>query len=346
MPEFQVRTTITTRLDDSVVFEEVDGKMMATVRILKAGKSKNKRTYPPHVVKEAVEKKVFDQNPMFIDHDRKRGEPQQRSVNEMVSVVESTSYDETTQSALGRVQFFDRSFYEKLQHATDHIGVSINSMITGERRTVAGEVQEDVTGWGRGRSVDWVLYPAAGGQILAFEDEDDNTMSVDWSKLTPEELKKNNPALFQAIQESAEPVKEETKKPKVETTSSEPVDIAKVVAEAIAEERKKNDEKAARQKTAADSVRDAFKNSGLPQRTQARVMQSFEGVEEYKEQDVADAIKNAKEELESAGAGPRIRNMGPTGGEGKKAPATFSAQESIRNAFGMTADEKEKEEAK
>lgn len=332
--DFQVRTSIKFQLDDTAVFEEVDGRMMASIRVLRAGKSKNRRNYSPAIVKEAVDNHVFDRARMFRDHDRKRANPQERSINEMVSIIESTSYDDVSHSMNGRVEFFDRPFYEYAQRAKDYIGVSINALVKGTRQLVAGEVHEEITGWGPARSVDWVMFPAAGGSILAFEDEDVVTMP-DWTQITAEDLKTNAPEVYESILASAEPPPK-VDPPKKEPTPEQKPDIAKLVAEAIDEERTKANEKAARQKTAGDAVREAFKNSGLPTRTQTRVMASFEGVEEYDEKAVAEAIKSAKEELQEVGAGPRISGMGPsTGGGSTVASQEFSVHESVRSAFGI-----------
>jgi hypothetical protein len=349
MGDFQVRTTIRTRLDESAVFEEADGKMMATIRILKAGTSKNRRTYPPAVVKAAYESKLFDGAPMFVDHDRKRAEPGQRSFNEMMSVVESTTFDDVSQSLIGRVRFFDRPFYEKTQEAREHVGVSINALVRGDRKVVAGEVHEDVTGWGRGRSVDWVINPAAGGQILAFEDEDVESM-IDWSKVTADDIKKNAAAVYESIQKDAVGSADEHKDdpPAKDAPAVSAADIQKAVQEAIDAERKAAEAKAEKQRTAANSIREAFSKSGLPQRTQARVMHAFEGVEEYDEKQVNAAIEDAKAELQEVGAGPHIRGMGPSGGgssDKTQKEVTFSAHESVRTSLiGAPAKKEAKEE--
>lgn len=353
MPDFQANTTLRVHIDDSAVFEEVDGRMMATVRILRAGKSKNRRNYSPHVVEEAVKQKVFDGALMFKDHDRKRGEPQQRGVDEMVSVIESTSYDAPTQSAIGRVEFFDRPFYQKAQAAKDRLGVSINALVKGTRQVIAGVSEEDITGWGRGRSVDWVLFPSAGGQIMAFEDEDVDPM-IDWSKVTPEELQKNNPAAYEAIQALAEPKKEAEDPPKPPVDNKKPEgdfvakeDVQKMVAQALEDAQKAAAEKQGKISATATKIRQAFEKSGLPPRTRTRIMASFEGEEEFDEAAVAESIKNAKEELDAAGAGPRITGMGPSDGTAKAETGTFSVHESVRSSLlGPQKKTEEKEAAK
>jgi hypothetical protein len=354
--DWQTRTVITVPIDDTAVFEEVDGRMMATVRILKAGMSKNRRTYPPHVVKEAVDKHLFDGIRMFINHDRKRPDPNDRSLSEMVSAIESTSYDDVNQAMDGRVEFFDRAFYDKVRAAKDYLGVSINALVKGTRRLQGGQVYEDVSGWTKPRSVDWVTFPAAGGAILAFEDEDEPPM-LDWTTITAEELKKNNQAVFESIQaEAREAALAEAKKnqkgPEDDDEDSAIISqesIQQMIADGIANELKNREAqekvRLAKQRTASEQIRDAFEKSGLPTRTRARVMASFEGVEEFDSDAVAEAIKEAKEELNSAGAGPIIRGMGPSGaGDSTPQAAVFSVHESVASSFGLSrksADPKE-----
>lgn len=351
MSDFQADTTLRVHIDESAVFEEVDGRMMATVRILKAGKSKNRRNYSPKVVKEAVDRKIFDGALMFKDHDRKRGEPQQRGIDEMVSTIESTTFDEATNSAIGRVEFFDRPFFNKAQAAKDRLGVSINALVKGTRQVIAGEVQEDITGWGRGRSVDWVLFPSAGGQILAFEDEDVEPM-LDWSKVTPEELKKNAPAVYEQMQKEAVAEAEKANPPADDKKTDPPVDavpreeVQSMITKALEDAQKVASEKQGKITATATKIRDAFEKSGLPPRTRARIMASYEGVEEFDEAAVTESIKTAKEELDAAGAGPHITGMGPSDGTAK-AVTTFSVHESVRSSLlGPQKKEETKEAAK
>jgi len=352
MSDFQADTTLRVHIDESAVFEEVDGRMMGTVRILKAGKSKNRRNYSPKVVKEAVDQKIFDGALMFKDHDRKRGEPQQRGVDEMVSVIESTTFDEATNSAIGRIEFFDRPFYNKAQAAKDRLGVSINALVKGTRQVIAGETQEDITGWGRGRSVDWVLFPSAGGQILAFEDEDVEPM-LDWSKVTAEELKKNASSVYEEILAEGKVVKADPPKDPKPDPAEPPVDavpraeVQTMIAQALEDAQRAASEKQSKIAATAAKVRDAFEKSGLPPRTRARIMATYEGVEEFDEAAVTESIKTAKEELDAAGAGPHITGMGPSDGTSKPAAQTFSVHESVRSSLlGPQKKEETKEAAK
>lgn len=318
--------------DAEPVFEEVDGRMMATIRILRAGTSKNRRTYPSVLVQEAVSKGLFNGLKMFKDHNREKPDPQSRKIDEMVSGIESTSWDAESQSMNGRVEFFDRNFYDYAQRAKNFMGVSINALVRGNRRTVKGEVYEDVTGWVNPRSVDWVTTPAAGGAILAFEDEDED-VAIDWSQVTPELLKANASAVYEAIQ--AEVKKEPDPEPPDGGEVVTPAELAKAVQEAIDQEREKQEQKDKKRVAARTAVADAFNKSGLPDVVAKRVMRTFEDVEEFDEKAVGDAITEAKEELKAVGAGPRITGQGPTGSGDKPETPSFSVHESVKSAFGI-----------
>lgn len=343
--DFRVSTRITHTADLDAFEETEDGRMFAKIRIIKSGTSKNRRNYPPQVVKEAVDKKFWDGTLMFTNHDRKRPEVDERSFPEMVSAIESTSWDESAQAANGRVEFFDRPFFEKAKRAKDYIGVSINAVVKGTRRVVSGQTFEDVNSFHRSRSVDWVFNPAAGGAILAFEDEDDEDM-IDWSKITIDDLRKNRADVVEAIEAEA---KSEDDPPKNDPAKTDPPaapvamtaeQIQEAIKQGVQEGIKAEQDKAKaaeqRRNSVAEQVRQAFSKSGLPEKTRARVMSSFEGLEEYDEKKVAEAITAAQEELTAAGAGPVISGMGPSGaGSGTGDQKTFSIHESVKTSFGI-----------
>lgn len=340
MADFRVSTHITHAADLDAFETTEDGRMYANIRIIKAGTSKNRRTYPPSVVKEAVDSKFWDGTLMFTNHDRKRPEVDDRGFREMVSAIESTSWNETDKSAEGRVEFFDRPFFEKVQRAKDYIGVSINSVVKGTRRTVAGEVHEDVSKFHRSRSVDWVFNPSAGGAILAFEDEDDEVGGIDWTQVTVADLKANNAAVFEAIQKEAlEAAKTgPDDDPDEGGEGMTPSQVQEAIQAGIKKDREEQEKRDKARTAAQIAIKQAFANSGLPDVVQHRVMRSFESVETFDENAVTEAIKEAKEELKAVGAGPQIKEMGQSGssgGDDGKPSQTLAVHESVKATFGM-----------
>lgn len=324
-------------------FNEDGGRMMATIRILKAGLSKNNRNYRPEALRKAAETGFFDGTRMFINHSK--SPPIHRKFDEMVSAVESTEYDEADQSLKGHIEFFDRPFYEKAKAAKKYIGTSIDALVLGNRVQQPGRrVMEDIYGFHQARSVDWVLYPAAGGEILAFESEGDKVPpEIAWEDITEEDIKTNLPTLWakwhpetsgQAPSGSGTPHKaQEAEGGQVILTQEQ---VAEIARNAITEYQKEVEETEKKQETAAALVREAFSKSGLPEVTRARVMASFEGVTEFVESEVNAAITAAKEELKELKVGPQIKGEGTTkdsGGNSGVKTSPIRVHESVRSAF-------------
>lgn len=343
--QFRARDFFDTLQEAEFQVEEGTGKLRAKIRIIKAGLSKNNRNYRATAVKEAVNKGMFNGIRMFINHN-KDGSPLKRGMKELVSAIETTEWNEQDQAMDGWVEFFDKEFYDYAQRAKDYIGPSINALVRGTRIPQAtGRALEDIQAFHEPRSVDWVVYPAAGGAILAFEDEEDeDDMSVDWTKITPEEFQKNVPAsVLEQIKAEAKAEAEKNVKPAQEGEEKEgetkvltQEEIQALVDEGIRKHDEEVQKVRLRQEAAATELRAAFAKSGLPEKTRTRVMASFEGIEEYDEKKVEAAITAAKEELQAVGAGPHITGMGPSGDSSEnKGPKPFSVKESVESVFGM-----------
>ena len=325
-------------------FDVVEGEggtkqLMANVRILKAGKSKNNRNYRASALKEAVEQKLFDGARMFINHDPTKP-PLKRPMQEMVSAIESTSYHEQDQAIDARVEFFDEKFYTFAQRAKKYMGDSINALVRGNVvRASDGTAYEDITGIVQPRSVDWVIFPAAGGEILAFEDEGSEGVEVDWDKLTLDEVKKNAPHLVQEMEAELKPADPDPK-PDDEPgdDGAKPLtraDALAIAQEAVQEYIKNDRTEASKREEAAKKVRAKMATSGLPERTRTRVMAAFEGETEYVESKVQSAIDEAKEELKAAGLAPRIQGNGPSDAKAPVVAGAYSVRESVEAHFGV-----------
>lgn len=339
--------------------EEKDGRMMATVRIIKAGLSKNNRNYRVSALKKAAKEGTFDGVRMFDGHN-KQG-PLARTSRELISAIESTEYDEDNQSLNGHVQFFDRPFYEKVNHARKFMGVSIDSILSGTRTPdpQGGRALEDIHAFTQPRSVDWVIYPAAGGEILAMESEGDDDV-IDWAaleadaaNLTEADLKSKAPSLWKkfhpettaeklpvhghsATEEEEDeddlPVKGKKKAQKMLSQEA----VEEIVSQRMTAYQKEQDDLRKKHESAFEQVKAAFDTSGLPEKTRSRLMAGFEDVQVFDEAAVKKSITDAKEELKAAGAGPHITGMGASGsGKGDETPTVrFSVMESVEAAFG------------
>lgn len=345
--------------------EGEDGRLTAKIRIIKAGLSKNNRNYRPAALKKAAQEGIFNGTRMFVNHTEKGKSHLARGFMDMVSAIESTEYDEATQSLNGNVEFFDEAFYNRVKRAQAFAGVSIDSMLSGTRTPQpGGRALEDIHAFTQPRSVDWVVYPAAGGQILAMEsEEDDEVGAIDWAAVEAEagtlseaDLKANAPSLWKKFhpEGTAEKLPVHGNAPE-STADKEKIGslIAKEDVEDIVNQRltayqaeqKLIDDK---QKTAADLVKAAFATSGLPEPVRGRVMRGFEGIQEFKQDDVQKAIDDAKEELKLLKVGPVITGMGPGGSsqesEGDQKPP-YSMHDSVSAQFGKKPVEAAKGDA-
>jgi len=214
---------------------------------------------------------------------------------------------------------------------------------------------EDIYGFHQPKSVDWVLFPAAGGGIEAWESEGEAV--IDWESITEADIQKNLPSLWAkwhpenhgqpGVHGSSQEGEEEEEDDQPAQTKKTPKkkgtdqfvareEVASIVAEALTAHDKEREKIEEKQRLAADQVREAFAGSGLPPVTQKRLIASYEGIEEFDKTKVEKDIADAKEELKAAGAGPVITGMGPSGGAGEGTgdqTPTYSVKESVESHF-------------
>jgi len=145
--------------------DEATGKMTGRIKIIQAGRAKNPRNYRSSALRKAAKEGVYNGLRMFVNHSDKP--PTKRSLTEMVAAVESTEYDAKTDAVYGNVEFFNPDFYNFANAAKKYMGVSAAHRIrvnyVQEGRKTIEDVQEIVGG----HSVDWVIYPSAGGEAIS-----------------------------------------------------------------------------------------------------------------------------------------------------------------------------------
>lgn len=326
--------------------DEETGKMTAHVRIIKAGRAKGKnRRYTSESIRKAAREGVYDGMRMYVNHSDRP--PTKRDMSEMVSAVESTQYNPKADAVEAEVEFFDERFFDYAQRAKKHIGLSADHRIRVTYAQEGTDRIENVTEIPFARSVDWVIYPAAGGEILSFGKESEGADQVEWNEVTLDDLKAHAPKLLEAYKtefarESAgpddypdeEPDEEGTTKKTQESLTRD--DVTKLVQEQVQAIQTAADEKARKQSETTKKVREMVSKSGLPSRTQARLVNLFADALEYVENDVNSAIDDAKAELKEAGVGrPRISGMGTSGAQESQGSATYSVKESVESMFGI-----------
>lgn len=317
--------------------EENTGRLRCKTTILKAGRSKNPRNYREEAVRKAAEDGTFTGLRMFVNHSEQP--PLKRSLTEMVSAVESTSYDSEKKAIIGEVEFFNKDFYEFAKRAKSYMGTSINALARGNRvRQPNGEVIEDITEIVKGHSVDWVIFPAAGGEIQQFL-ESEGAEEVEWDKITLEDLQKNlSPALWDEIEKA---IVEKEKGPEDLLESPEPTspdNLDAKIAEAIKKYEEEKAQEAAEAAARSAHLEDVVGKSGLPEPTRRRLVAQFATVPTLEDVKIAEAIQLAKEELTAAGAGPHITGMGPSEGTAAISdhPAGILVSEAVDEYFKVS----------
>lgn len=327
--------------------DEETGKMTGKVVIIKAGRAKNPRKYRPGALQKAVKEGIYNGLPMFVDHSDKP--PTKRQFMEMVSVVESTEWDPKRQAIVGNIEFIDADFFDRAQKAKKYVGVSADHSIRVNYVKEGQKTIQDVLEIDHARSVDWVLFPSAGGEILSFARESEGADQVEWNEVTLDQLKEHAPQLVEQLRSELTPAKEQEdpdpkEAPKVEIT---PEAIAKIVADQVSSTLAKAQESEQKRSEARKSIAAHLAKSGLPARVQTRLVTAFEGVDTFDQTAVDAAIADAKEELKELGVGPKISGMGPTSTTGSDNsdpnPKTVSVMEAVESFFGKKPATSEKE---
>lgn len=330
------------------------------ITIVREGQSENGRNYRRSTLERAVEAGIYNGARMFVDHTD--GPPLKRSIQELVSGIAETkldtSFPDGRARVRGRVEWFNDQFKDFAHRAKQHIGVSHDAMLRGFRRRVNGRKYEDIEEIKAANSVDWVVYPSAGGGFEQFYAKEGVEMSeaIDWDAIDEEMLKEKAPELYKSLtakrategkqkqtddEEEDEEVEEEGKESRQTSKQLDEKAVESIVMRALESVGQK---RAAREET-TKKVEAMVNRSTLPDLTKQRVIKQFSTAESFEEDAVKEAIEDAKKEV-SAIAGPRVSGMGPTG-NGKVAGSTavaFRAHEAVASAFGIKANNKKEKE--
>lgn len=150
-------------------------KGIVTIRIIKPGFNKDKSKYYPSEVLERDADKAFKGLKMFADHPTRDDERQrpERSVRDWVGNLTEV-WRQPDGSIWGKAVIIQDWLKEKLRGLRDtnlleQMGVSIVALAQLVKGQVEGENTAIVESIIQGRSVDFVTYPGAGGQVLAYE---------------------------------------------------------------------------------------------------------------------------------------------------------------------------------
>ena len=344
MPRWVKEATVRDFVKEScaIELEEVTAEKIAQgvipVRFLVPGFNASKeRYYTPEAIKDAV--KVFENVKMYADHptdedDKNRPE---RSIKDWAATLKNCRVSPQG-NAIGEAYINAGWLKEKAQmlHGQgllEQLAVSILGVGKGVKGEIDGVKTNIIEGIVKGRSVDFVTEPGAGGRAGIAESADEST---DVDVVTMETLKKERPDLIEMLTIELS----ETIKPKQEVKMTEEIkELQEKLATTENALKEANDkltaEQSARAKADAKALIDkAIAEAELPAVSKERIAKQFADRENT--DGLADAIKAEQDYVLKVNEAGRVKDMGAT--KEDPAKAFNSLVESFERA-GMSHDQ-------
>ncbi len=306
-------------------FDETKGEI--TLTIIQPGiNSSGKRMYPANTLKRDY--RIFEGLKMFIDHATTEEEKQrpEGSVRNWAGNIREV-WAEPDGKIKGKAVIIDPDLKAKLSNLSSNgllkeMGISIRAVGAIREKSIEGKPIEVVEGFIRGRSVDFVTYPGAGGEVEIFESAPEEnagqTGETMESEKPMEELKASLQKAETELAEARQYAAELEKKAKAAEEAAEEAAHAKRIAEASAE---------------LDRVLAA---SGLPAIAKTRLLERYkdsetcEGLTEAVAVEV-DYVKEIQALVAQEEKKPKV--AGTVRGFGESAPAGKTDSAGIKNMF-------------
>ena len=319
-------------ISDIVPLEEgaVDGKGVAQITVIKPGFNTSKtRYYKPEALSRDFG--VFEGVKMYADHPSKTDEENrpERSIRDWVATLKNVRVG-TDGAIVGEAHVIEPWLKEKLSTLRDKgmlqdIGVSINAIGQATEAEIEGVRTLSVEKLIRGRSVDFVTEPGAGGGVQVYESA---LTEYDVDLVTLDNLVERRPDLVKEIQTSVknEIMKEAKKMGELE----EKVALLESEKQELATERdtlKSQVEEAEKAKAKAEAqakLNEAVSGSELPEPAKTRILERFKDAES--EEGIAEAIKAEQDYL------AELKNAGVVTSNGESKPLEVN-QESLRESW-------------
>lgn len=301
------------------------------VKVISPGMSKNRKNYSSEVLKR--DHKIFKGAKMFADHQtiaEAKARPE-GSVNNWVANLTEV-WAESDGTIMGRAVLIDPTFKAKIseldkQNLLSEMGLSIRAAGLGRTGSDADGEFTEVTQFIAAKSVDFVTYAGAGGQVEAMEscrhDEDDVDV------VNESDLRKRRPDLITLIESKVQ--KESVPVKTLEQQLQEATTNLATVTEAHKATQKKLEEaeNATKKVTAAAELTKLLKESKLPEKAQDKLRTQFK--EAIAVDGMKEAVEAEKEYVKSLTGGSGVRNMGATESvTGERQPI---AKEKIKESF-------------
>ena len=299
-------------------YDKAKGEL--TVTVIRPGFNTSKQTYYP---KEVLERdgQVFAGLKMFADH----GDDD--SVHRWVGTVGEV-WSDPDGSLKAKAQVIDPPFKEKLAALADskllpQMGISIRAIGEAVKSKVDGVTTRLVERLAKGRSVDFVTYPGAGGQVELFESDEGEGNDVDL--IDEDGFRERRPDLVELIEAASK-----AKSQQEEGTKMPTQDVAEIQKQLDEAEKSKTDlegqlatitterdelkvqVKEAQQVAARAKVQEAVANADLPEPSKKRLVQQFEAVEsaEKIEEMVEKAVTAEKQYLKDLAEAGKVKDLG------------------------------------
>jgi hypothetical protein len=344
---------------DEKAFDGEKGEV--TLTVIKPGFNTSKtRFYPAETLRRDAQ--VFDGVKMFADHQTEAAEAEQPedSVNRWVGQVKKVwAEDDGTIKATAAV--IDKPFKDKLVELSKHgllseMGNSIRALGEGVKAKVEDIQTTVVERLLKGRSVDFVTYPGAGGQVEALEADEGDETDVDL--IDEQGLRDARPDLVEIIEagakarpnsneeeEEGDTMPEETAKLKTDLEASNTA-LKEVTDER--DELKEERDKAQRETAKAEAqtkIKEAIANAkDLPEPAQKKLSQQFADAESA--DGIEDAIKTEREYIASLPGGTGVADLGEADAA-EVVKADEAARQDLRESYirSHLNDGKSQEEA-
>jgi hypothetical protein len=317
-------------IDITEATAELLAKGILPIRIIQPGFNAGKgRFYSEGAVKDAA--RVFNDTKMYANHPTPSEEKErpERDIRDWVATLKNTRMSPQG-NAIGEAHIHAGWFKEMAQNLLqtgnlNQLGTSINAIGKGSRGKVGDVDTFIVEGLTRGRSVDFVTEPGAGGRAGLTESAKIDI--IDTLKIDLDTLKEVRPDLVEAIKAEGEPIKTQEAKRKMELEEK-----TKELQEANDKLTKENTE--LKKATAQAQIKEAVEKTKLPDPAKARILAMFKeattlaGLEE--------AIKAETDYVAILTESGKVKGMGPQGKADTE--ATRKALEESFQGMGLSKE--------
>jgi hypothetical protein len=315
-------------------YDAASGKLKIT--IIKPGLNKSKaRFYPAETLKRDFH--VFEGAKMFADHqsDKEAKDKPEGSVNNWVASLKNV-HAESDGTLAGDAFVIDPPFKAKLdalnkQGLLHEMGVSIRAIGEASEQEREGVTTNVVESLIAARSVDFVTYAGAGGQIEAMESAtQDNLNDVDL--VTEAVLRQRRPDLISLVEKHAQEITMKSVEQQLQESQAQVATLT--TANKDLTTKFEEAQKTAAKATVSAEITKLLSESKLPAISQDRVRKQFAEATEVK--GIAEAIKEEQDYVKQLGGGKSApKNLGAADNGTTRESDTTDHKANLEEAFKL-----------